>query len=723
MKKLISLLIIVIMLVSVSFSAVANAQEDGWFTDVPTNKWYYNSIKFVFDAGLMVGTTDIEFSPNANFSRAMLVTVLWRLQGEPSSNVNYFGDVANGKWFTKAVSWAAMNGIVSGFGDGSFKPNDPVTREQMTSIFMRYAEYLGLDTSAREDINTFADASKVGSWAKTSMKWAIASRLIFGFGKNNLDPKGNATRAQSAAILERFVYEVLLNPELWPEGEDDFGGDYENLPTTPYEYDDDYRITETVKNDNGIIPDELQGLSKDKRYASEETKYDFDKNPLINRDHEANMNTLPSFDIDSTGFVRAGTKLSDLKGKTLKFFTADTFPAWSYRNSRGQTIDEWQWFKELKDELGLTIKYTMKQHVKSSDAVLQAMTAGLQCDIVYSNHSNLCPQSLNLSKPLTDVANLNNLGKSPGVCKSAMELTRWGSKPRLVSPIGVVDVLWYNQTLTQELGLSDPHVMWENGEWDWDSFKKYMLSIPRQDKYGRELVAWTCFPTNMYFTWDTTNGVAQTSIVTNAKVPTVVNNWTNPKVLEAWEFICGVNSMVNYRCGEDNYGLGVIPEHIGLYEGTTIMSATMYTQVYRDTEYSKHVQINWVPFPKSTTKTGQETAQLYGFGLLLPRETVLPQNESVALKFMELWATRFTEAYFDNLGVFEYYNFNYEQRKQYFNFVTRNLVYSPAMSNVHQYGYMLHAFLGYGQFSVSNEAVKYAQRQMQDIASTMAYGY
>ncbi len=748
MKKLISLLLITLMLISVPFSAVlpkTEAATGGWFTDVPTNKWYYESIKFVYESGLMVGTSDTKFSPEEDFSRAMIVTVLWRLEGEPEYNILSFNDVKANKWYTKAISWASINGIVEGVGGGKFEPDSPVTREQMTAIFMRYAKYLGLDTSARADINSFADASKVSSFAKISMRWAIASNLINGVGNNRIDPRGNATRAQSAAILERFIFEVILNVDLWPDdgGADDGGvgdGDvttdldvslyaneqladkFQNFITTDYTYDSDYRITTAVDNYNGIIPEAQQGLSNGQRYASSETKYDFDKNPIINRDRQANMNTLPSFDMDSTNFVRAGTKLSDLKGKTLKFFTADTYAAWSYRNSKGETIDEWQWFYELKDELGLNIKYTMRQHDKSSAAVLQAMNAGLQCDVIYSNHATLATESLILAKSLKDVANLDNLGKSPGICENAMEVTKWGGEPKLVAPIGVVDVLWYNQTLNQKLGLSDPHVMWENGQWNWNTFKKYMLSIPNTNDKNQGLVAWTCFPTNIYFTWDTTNGKATTPIVANSPVPTIQNNFLDPQVLEAWEFICSVNSMVKFKCGEDNGGLGVVPEHIGLYYGTTMMSATMYTQVYRNIDYAKHIQINWVPYPKANTATGKETAQYYGFGMLLPRQTVTPENENVALKFMELWATRFTEAYYDNLNVFEYYNFNYNQRKQYFNFVTHKMVYSPAISQVYKYGNMVNAFIGYSQYSVSNEAKKYAQIQMNDIINALKYG-
>jgi hypothetical protein len=366
----------------------------------------------------------------------------------------------------------------------------------------------------------------------------------------------------------------------------------------------------------------------------------------------------------------------------------------------------------------------MKQHEASTNAVLMYMNAGKQCDLIYSNHSILTTQALNLSKSLADLVSRDGLDKSPGVCTKAMNLTGWSGTPRLVAPIGVTDVLWYNQTLTQQIGLSDPHVMWENGVWNWNNFKKFMLSVPRSNPNGQTLTAWTCFPSNIWFTWDSTAGKQTFSIQADAKVPTILNNWNDPKIQEAWDFVAGVNRMVRFSCGADNGGLGVVPEHLGLYEGTTIMSATMYTQVYRDTTYSKHVQINWVPYPKANGTHGSESAQLYGFGMLLPKKTVTPANENVTLKFMELWASRFTEAYYDNLNVFEYYNFNYKQRKQYFDYVTSNLVYSAAVVPVYKYGNMLAGFMGKGCGSsvcVSEEAQRYSQAVITDLANALKY--
>ncbi len=494
---------------------------------------------------------------------------------------------------------------------------------------------------------------------------------------------------------------------------------------TDVEYDDEYRYQDTITNDNGFIPDEEQGLEKSERRATEASKYNFDQNPLINRDRKQNDGAMPSFNIDDTGFVRAGTKIADLKGKTVTFFTADNFAAWSYRNEKGETIDEWDWFAELKKEIGLNVKYTVKQHEESVEAALQAMNTGKACDIIYSNHV-VFPSSLCISRSITEVVNINDLGSSPGVCKNTMDVAKWGNTLRLIAPIGVVDVIWYNQTLTQELNLSDPHLMWEKGAWNWDSFRKYMFSVPATNRNGESLVAFVQWPSNASYIWPSTNGTPRIYIDADADKPTLINNWLNPKTLEAWDFITNVCNNVNYGCSSE-ISPGNQKEHMGLYLGTTIMSATMYTQVYRDTEYSKTVQINWVPYPKSGTDTGQEICQYYGFGMMLPRTTKDKNNVDIALKFMELWATRFTETLFDNLYTFEYYNFNYMQRKQYFDFVTQNVVFALAMndfngSTLSQETNFFRCFEGDATYNVKTEAEKGANIVTNYIVESMKFG-
>ncbi len=135
----------------------------------------------------------------------MLVTILYRAEGEPEvSGENPYTDVAEGTWYSDAVAWADANGIVKGFGDGTFGPNENITREQIAAIMMRYADYKGVDTGARADLSGYADADDISDWAYENMQWANAEGLITGRSNNMLVPQGNTTSAETAAILMRF---------------------------------------------------------------------------------------------------------------------------------------------------------------------------------------------------------------------------------------------------------------------------------------------------------------------------------------------------------------------------------------------------------------------------------------------------------------------------------------------------------------------------------------
>ncbi len=176
------------------------------YTDVDTSLWYHEGIDYVLLAGLFNGTSATTFEPNADMTRAMLVTVLWRLDGEPNTAAtNLFSDVSAGTWYTDAVIWAAENDIVKGYDADTFGPNDPITREQLAAILYRYASYKGYDVSASDSLETFTDLKSVSNWALTSVKWAVAEGLITGMSETTLDPVGNASRAQVATILMRFV--------------------------------------------------------------------------------------------------------------------------------------------------------------------------------------------------------------------------------------------------------------------------------------------------------------------------------------------------------------------------------------------------------------------------------------------------------------------------------------------------------------------------------------
>ena len=183
------------------------------FTDVVAGTWYYGAAAYAYNNGLFAGMTPTTFAPNATMTRAMLVSVLWRLAGAPASKApNTFVDVPDGAWYTDAVTWAAENGVVSGIGGSRFDPSGFVTREQTAEILYNYAHSKGYDVSARADLTAFPDAGSVSGWAEKALSWANAAGLINGTvrdGQTILDPQGSASRAQVAMILMNYVEHVV----------------------------------------------------------------------------------------------------------------------------------------------------------------------------------------------------------------------------------------------------------------------------------------------------------------------------------------------------------------------------------------------------------------------------------------------------------------------------------------------------------------------------------
>lgn len=161
---------------------------------------------FVLANKLMIGTSDTTFSPYDTTTRAMVATTIWRMEGKPApAGANGFTDVESGKWYTDAITWAAESEITEGYGGGLFGTNDPVTREQLAGFFYNYAKYKGYDTAITGDISRFTDNGDISDWAVDAVKWAVGYGLIEGKPGNMLDPQGNATRAEFAAMLHRFI--------------------------------------------------------------------------------------------------------------------------------------------------------------------------------------------------------------------------------------------------------------------------------------------------------------------------------------------------------------------------------------------------------------------------------------------------------------------------------------------------------------------------------------
>lgn len=175
------------------------------FIDVKGNAWYAQAVQYVYENGLMAGVSSTTFSPNSTTTRGQLVTILYRAEGAPVvEETNRFSDVQTGKWYSKAVAWASEKGIVSGYGNGRFGPNDSVTREQMVTILRRYAESRQIDTNKKADLSNYTDYKTISTYAVTPMQWAVAEGLISGTSKTTLSPKATSTRAQIAAVLKRY---------------------------------------------------------------------------------------------------------------------------------------------------------------------------------------------------------------------------------------------------------------------------------------------------------------------------------------------------------------------------------------------------------------------------------------------------------------------------------------------------------------------------------------
>ena len=180
------------------------------FTDASPAAWYHDGVHYCVETGLMIGTGAETFTPGGATTRAQIATILWRLEGEPV--VDYamsFTDVAGDAWYTEAVRWAQANGIVTGYTDTVFGPEDPITREQMAAILYRYCRYRGVDVSAGGDLETYVDGENVSAYAVAAMEWACGAGVIQGIPGSLLDPRGSAIRAQVAMILMRYCVEVI----------------------------------------------------------------------------------------------------------------------------------------------------------------------------------------------------------------------------------------------------------------------------------------------------------------------------------------------------------------------------------------------------------------------------------------------------------------------------------------------------------------------------------
>ena len=179
------------------------------FSDLDTSKWYHRFVDYAIANGLLGGTGGDTFSPEGTLTRAQVITVLWRLEGEPqATNAISFTDVSDGQWYTDVIRWAVREGIMGGYDDGSFGPNNPIKWQELAAILYRYAGYKGYDLSAKGDPAYFTDPAKIGSWAYEAVQWACGEALLETEGGGMIDPAGNTKRCEFAAAIMRFMENV-----------------------------------------------------------------------------------------------------------------------------------------------------------------------------------------------------------------------------------------------------------------------------------------------------------------------------------------------------------------------------------------------------------------------------------------------------------------------------------------------------------------------------------
>ena len=208
-KKILSSLLVCSVVFGLFQGTALAAESTSPFKDVKPSDWFYDAVQYAYENDLMSGTGDERFSPDEVVTRGMLVTVLYKMDGRPEASDLPFTDVPSDEWYADPIAWASENGIVSGYGDGKFGPNDPVSREQMATILYQYAQYKDYDLSALGSVPAFSDGDKAGRYALTPLSWAVGKGVISGIGNNLLAPNENIERSHVAAVMKSFCEKVV----------------------------------------------------------------------------------------------------------------------------------------------------------------------------------------------------------------------------------------------------------------------------------------------------------------------------------------------------------------------------------------------------------------------------------------------------------------------------------------------------------------------------------
>ena len=431
-------------------------------------------------------------------------------------------------------------------------------------------------------------------------------------------------------------------------------------------------------NGQGAITNNADADEKEQSKVEENydgtMKYDFKNNPLLAKSKPINHGEKPSFDIDTTGFVK-NVKVKDLKGKTLTAITSLEVSNFIYRGEKGEQLNEWTWFESLKKTYGVNFKYIESRWDKAPSQILTYMNAGKQLDIIPTHRSGLA-MLMNLSQPLDPYINMKYVNNSPGIDTRTMEQSKRHDGYRCIAPIGAVDVIWYNATMTKSLGLKDPYTLWKEDKWDWDAFRSYQMSIPTTAPNGNtKLKPFYQSAGDSIFFWPRTNGVDVFEFQVGKDKTTIVSNFDDERCLSAWTFYSDLMNQIGYsdRSSENSDG------GAGLFtQGSAIMGCTLYLMKdWSDSDFACSQQFRWVPYPKGPDKDGECIAMNYGNTMMLPKKMKNQSNIPYALKVMEIWANRFTEAIYDYLQE-PYFNFTYAERVEFFNFASQHNYFNSA---------------------------------------------
>ena len=424
--------------------------------------------------------------------------------------------------------------------------------------------------------------------------------------------------------------------------------------------------TEDGKTEDGKTEDgKTEDGNKTPTIGTGDAATDANANPLMSPSKPYNTGIMPSYDIDSLGFSKG--KLSDLKGKILTFYNCSGYELFSYYNKGNKQISERTWLKELRKELGVTVKVV--QGDRPGIKPFQAMNAGKDIDLI-STHVSSFPYICNIMAPLENYVNMDKVNQNPGINPMMTTITKWKGNSIVLAPQGSIGALRYDATFVKNCGLEDPYDLWKKDQWNWTNFKKYMLGLPDTTKDGKKVNG--CGTWGQYWYWANSNGKACFEIDGSDPNGAIINNWESAEVKETYVWLESVcDSGGTYLNGDPGNSF-MSNAHKSMF---TVMffgaPGVDYVRLKEEKDPSAANDYRWVPFPKNEKNPNAVNhVELYGLGIGLPRKAASESNRQAAAKLLDLHLNRWTESRFDTLR----YRSGWSQEKilEYFEFGKTN---------------------------------------------------